>query len=69
MSENEISALREGGEFKPGAQSTIVAPTDETQNAAYPRGIVHFAGAWFVVFPGTVVPLNVQRAASLKLPG
>src|SRR2546427_10738445 len=67
MSENEISALREGGEFKPGAQSTIVAPTDETQMPHIPEELSILPVRGFVVFPGTVIPLNVQRAASLKL--
>src|SRR3989454_432235 len=67
MSENEISALRAGGEFKPGAQSTIVAPTDETQMPHIPEELPILPMRGFVVFPGTVVPLNVQRAASLKL--
>ncbi len=67
MSENEISALRAGGEFKPGAQSTIVAPTDETQMPPIPEELSILPMRGFVVFPGTVVPLNVQRAASLKL--
>ncbi len=67
MTENEISALRAGGEFKPGAQSTIVAPTDETQMPPVPEELSILPMRGFVVFPGTVVPLNVQRAASLKL--
>src|SRR5438094_5495830 len=67
MSENEISALRAGGEFKPGAQSTIVAPTDETQMPHIPEELPILPMRGFVVFPGTVVPLNIQRAASLKL--
>src|SRR5207247_2556079 len=60
-------ALRAGGEFKPGAQSTIVAPTDETQMPHIPEELSILPMRGFVVFPGTVVPLNVQRAASLKL--
>ncbi len=67
MSEDEISALRAGGEFKPGAQSMIVAPTDETQMPPIPEELSILPMRGFVVFPGTVVPLNVQRAASLKL--
>src|SRR5213596_584742 len=67
MSENEISALRAGGEFKPGAQSTIVAPTDETQMPHVPEELPILPMRGFVVFPRTVVPLNVQREASLKL--
>src|SRR5436305_10257650 len=67
MSENEISALRAGGEFKPGAQSTIAGPTDETQMPHSPAELPILPMRGFVVFPRTVVPLNVQRAASLKL--
>src|SRR5436309_2754530 len=67
MSENEISALRAGGEFKPGAQSTIVAPTDETQMPPIPEELSILPKRGLVVYPCTVVPLNVQRAASLKL--
>src|SRR5437763_1197968 len=67
MSENEISALRAGGEFKPGAQSTIVAPTDETQMPHIPEELPILPMRGFVVFPRTVIPLNVQRAASLRL--
>src|SRR6266516_1568519 len=67
MSENEISVLRAGGEVKPGAKSTIVAPTDETQMPHIPEELPILPMRGFVVFPGTVVPLNVQRAASLKL--
>ena len=67
MSENEISALRAGGEFKPAAQSTIAAPTDETQMPRIPEELSILPVRGFIVFPGTVVPLNVQRAASLRL--
>src|SRR5213083_3609640 len=67
MSENAISALRAGGEFKPGPPSTIVGPTDETQMPHIPHELPILPMRGFVVFPGTVVPLTGPRAASLKL--
>jgi ATP-dependent Lon protease len=67
MSDKEISALRAGGEFKPGAQSTIAAPTDQSQMPHIPEELSILPVRGLVVFPGTVIPLNVQRARSLKL--
>jgi ATP-dependent Lon protease len=67
MSEKEISALQPGVELKPGPQSTIAAPTDQSQMPRIPEELSILPMRGFVVFPGTVVPLNVQRAASLKL--
>src|SRR5438093_11523530 len=67
MSDNEISALQPGVELKPGPQSTIAATTDQIQAPRIPEELSILPMRGFVVFPGTVVPLNVQRAASLKL--
>src|SRR5882724_13172527 len=67
MSDQEISALQPGAELKPGPQSTIVATTDQSQTPRIPEELPILPMRGFVVFPGTVVPLNVQRAASLKL--
>src|SRR6266542_1295607 len=67
MSDQEISALQQGAELKPGPQDTIAATTDETQMPHIPEELSILPMRGFVVFPGTVVPLNVQRAASLKL--
>jgi ATP-dependent Lon protease len=67
MSDKEISALRAGGEFKQGAQSTIAAGTGETQIPHIPKELSILPVRRLVVFPGTVIPLNVQRVASLKL--
>jgi len=67
MSTKEISALRAGGEFKPGAQSTIAAGTGETQMPHIPEELSILPIRGLVIFPGTVIPLNVQRPASLKL--
>jgi ATP-dependent Lon protease len=67
MSDQEISALQPGPELKPGPQSTIAATTDQSQTPRIPEELSILPMRGFVVFPGTVVPLNVQRAASLKL--
>jgi ATP-dependent Lon protease len=67
MSTEEISALQPSAELKPGPQSTIAAPTEQSQMPHIPEELSILPMRGFVVFPGTVVPLNVQRAASLKL--
>src|SRR5437870_4848905 len=67
MNDEEISALQTGTEMKPGAHTTIAAGTDESQMPRIPEELSILPMRGFVVFPGTVVPLNVQRAASLKL--
>src|SRR5438093_3126633 len=67
MSDQEISALQPGPDLKPGPQSTIAAGTAESQMPRIPEELSILPVRGFVVFPGTVVPLNIQRAASLKL--
>src|SRR2546421_12312207 len=67
MSTKEISALQPGAELKPAPPSTIAAPTDQSQMPHIPEELSILPIRGFVVFPGTVLPLNVQRAASLKL--
>src|SRR6201987_5829116 len=67
MSDQGISALQPGAELKPGPQSTIAATTDQAQTPRNPEELSILPVRGFVVFPGTVIPLNVQRAASLKL--
>jgi ATP-dependent Lon protease len=67
MSTKEISALQPGAELKPAPPSTIAALTDQSQLPNIPEELSILPIRSFVVFPGTVLPLNVQRAASLKL--
>ena len=67
MSAKEISALQPGAELKPAPPSTIAALTDQSQMPPIPEELSILPIRGFVVFPGTVLPLNVQRAASLKL--
>src|SRR6201987_1698433 len=67
MSDKQISALQPGPELKPGPQSTIAAPTEQSPTPRIPEELSILPVRGFVVFPGTVIPLNIQRAASLKL--
>jgi ATP-dependent Lon protease len=67
MSAKELSTLRAGVESKPGTESTIAAGTGESQMPHIPEELSILPVRGLVVFPGTIIPLNVQRAASLKL--
>src|SRR5216117_2287882 len=67
MSTEQISALRADTGPKPGTESTIAAGTDESRLPPIPEELSILPVRGFVVFPGTVVPLNIQRPASLKL--
>jgi len=67
MSAKELSTLRASVESKPGPQSTIAAGTGESQMPHIPEELSILPVRGLVIFPGTIIPLNVQRAASLKL--
>ena len=67
MSKEELIVLQSDAGSKPGTQSTIAAGTAESQMPRIPEELSILPVRGFVVFPGTVVPLNIQRAASLKL--
>src|SRR5206468_6717476 len=67
MSKEELIALQADAGSKPGPQITIAAGTDESQMPRIPEELSILPVRGLVVFPGTVIPLNVQRAASLKL--
>src|SRR5438046_10175337 len=67
MSAKERSTLRAGIESKPGMESTIAAGTGESRMPHIPEELSILPVRGLVVFPGTVIPLNIQRAASLKL--
>jgi ATP-dependent Lon protease len=67
MNDKQIGALQPGPELKPGPQSTIAAPTDQSPTPRIPEELSILPVRGFVVFPGTVIPLNIQRAASQKL--
>ena len=67
MNDKPIAALQSGAESPPGTESTIAAGTQETRMPKIPEELSILPVRGFVVFPGTIVPLNVQRSASLKL--
>jgi ATP-dependent Lon protease len=67
MSTKELSSLRAGVESKPGMQSTIAAGTGESQMPHIPEELSILPVRGLVIFPGTIIPLTVQRPASLKL--
>src|SRR5206468_9814137 len=67
MSKEELIVLQSDAGSKPGTQSTIAAGTSESQMPRIPEELSILPVRGIVVFPGTVIPLNVQRAASLKL--
>jgi ATP-dependent Lon protease len=65
--DEQIAALQAESGPVPDAGSTIAAGTDESRMPRIPEELSILPVRGFVVFPGTIVPLNVQRAASLKL--
>jgi ATP-dependent Lon protease len=67
MSSKELSTFRAGVESKPGAESTIAAGTGESQMPHIPEELSILPVRGLVIFPGTIIPLTIQRAASLKL--
>src|SRR6266849_9567889 len=67
MNEEQITVPAEL-EMKSSTGPTIAADmTDESRTPQIPEELSILPVRGFVVFPGTVIPLNVQRAASLKL--
>ncbi|HZS18278.1 MAG TPA: endopeptidase La [Candidatus Udaeobacter sp.] len=67
MTGKQISTLQTGIETKPGTESTIAAGTGETQTPHIPEELSILPVRGLVVFPGTIIPLTIQRASSLKL--
>src|SRR6476659_3373114 len=67
MSTEKLNALQPGMDSKPAGQGTIPLGVDESRTPQIPAELSILPVRSFVVFPGTVIPLNVQRAASLKL--
>src|SRR5205807_56238 len=67
MSADKITALQPTIESKPAGQGTVAFGVDESRIPNIPEELSILPVRGFVVFPGTVIPLNVQRAASLKL--
>src|SRR6059058_4714940 len=67
MSAKELSTLQANVEAKPGLESTIAAGMEKGATPRIPEELSILPVRGTVVFPGTIIPLNIQRAASLKL--
>ena len=67
MSAKELTVLRAGVEAKKGAESPAAAGTEQSGTPRIPEELSILPVRGLVIFPGTIIPLNVQRAASLKL--
>jgi ATP-dependent Lon protease len=68
MSKEQISALQEGSGPKPeGAGAVAGAGVDDESLPRIPETLSILPVRGFVVFPGTIVPLNIQRPVSIKL--
>src|SRR5205814_10050776 len=67
MSAKELSTLQANVEAKPGLESTIAAGMDKSGTPWRPEELSILPVRGPVIFPGTIIPLNIQRAASLKL--
>src|SRR5438552_16553658 len=67
MSLKELSTLQANVEAKPGLESTIAAGMDKSGTPHIPEELSILPVRGIVVFPGTIIPLNIQRAAALKL--
>ena len=67
MSSKELSTLRAGIEAKAQAESPIAVGTEQSGMPRIPEELSILPVRGVVIFPGTVIPLNVHRAASLKL--
>ena len=68
MNGKEIVEARSQPEPKPDTESTMAAGvTGDTRMPRIPEELSILPLRGFVVFPGTIIPLNVQRPQSIKL--
>src|SRR6188472_1704856 len=67
MSTEKLKALQPATDSKAKSQGTIALGVEESGTPRIPEELSILPVRGFVVFPGTVLPLNIQRAASLKL--
>src|SRR5438067_10862579 len=67
MSGKELRALQVGAEAKTAGEGTIPTAIDQSGMPRIPEELSILPVRGLVIFPGTIIPLNIQRAASLKL--
>src|SRR5207302_9081155 len=67
MSTEKLNALQPSMDSKPPGKGTVALDVDESRIPRIPEELSILPVRGLVIFPGTVVPLNVQRAPSLKL--
>src|SRR3989440_745511 len=67
MSGKELSTLQVGAEAKTAGEGTIPAAIDQSGMPRIPEELSILPVRGLVIFPGTIIPLNIQRAPSLKL--
>jgi ATP-dependent Lon protease len=67
MSGKELSVLRAGGDAKTATEATITTGMDQSETPRIPEELSILPVRGLVIFPGTIIPLNIQRPASLKL--
>src|SRR5881392_183997 len=67
MSGKELSTLQVGAEAKTAGEGTIPTAIDQSGMPRIPEELSILPVRGLVIFPGTIIPLNIQRAASIKL--
>src|ERR1700741_3963708 len=67
MSTEKLNALQSGMDSRLPTPGTMALGMDESHTPKIPEELSILPVRGFVVFPGTIIPLNIQRAASLKL--
>jgi ATP-dependent Lon protease len=67
MSAKELSVLRAGVDTKAGVESPSPAGADQSGMPRIPEELSILPVRGIVIFPGTIIPLTIQRPASLKL--
>src|SRR6476660_4283570 len=67
MSTEKLNAVQPSRDSKTAGKGTIALGVDGGRTPQMPAQLSILPVRSVVVFPGTVIPLNVQRAASLKL--
>src|SRR4029077_2830514 len=67
MSDPQIDAFQQGGSTDETFSAATTGTVDEKSMPRIPETVSILPVCSFVVFPGTVIPLNVRRPATIKL--